>query len=448
MLSSLDDLILKCRSQKAKKYIQEAIACYNATAYKSAIVGTWVAVVYDIYEKIRDLSMNGDGKAKEEFQKIETWQLQLQNGNSNVTKCLLDYERNILELAHNTFEFIDIYQYDELKRLQEDRHKCAHPTFQKDWTPFNPSAELTRTHIRNSVEFLLSQPPLQGKSALHAINNILTSEFLPLEPEQIEAALMTTPFAKPSSALVKALVGSLVYDIFEDNIYKKRQFKILNVISRLYPVDTLGEIVRILPKLYPQIQTNDKFYLFVGLITRISNLNLWPNIPQAYKDAIKKFIEDGNIIQVAWTLSEAPTIKELRVPIFQYVHSLDVEDLVEIFNAPFVTKSLFGLFKGHIVSLYKKVDQWETNNTIVRNLLHPFFSSLSQTDIDEIKKFILEDENIKESNSLPQLIRDIYEYGCNNSIHEKHELDAELIQNGLENMTITDEQFDDLLIPF
>ena len=122
--------------------------------------------------------------------------------------------------------------------------------------------------------------------------------------------------------------------------------------------------------------------------------------------------------------------------------------MVEIFNAPFVTKSLFGLFKGHIVSLYKKVDQWETNNTIVRNLLHPFFSSLSQIDIDEIKKFILEDENIKESNSLPQLIRDIYEYGCNNSIHEKHELDAELIQNGLENMTITDEQFGDLLIPF
>lgn len=448
MLSSLDDLILKCRSQKAQKYIQEAIVCYNATAYKSAIVGTWVAVVYDIYEKIRDLSMNGDGKAKEEFRKIETWQTQLHNGNPNVKKCLLDYERNILELAHNTFEFIDIYQYDELKRLQEDRHKCAHPTFQKDWTPFNPSPELTRTHIRNSVEFLLSQPPVQGKSALYAINNILTSEFLPLEPEQIEAALKTTPFAKPSSALIKALVEALVYDIFEGNIYKKRQFKILNVISRLHPVETLGEIVRILPKLYPQIQTNDKFYLFVGLITRLSNLTLWPSISQAYKDTIKKFITTGDVVQVAWALSEGPEIRELQLPIFEYVYSVGVDDLVKIFNSPFVTKSLFNLFKDHIISLYKKADRWEVNNTIVRNLLHPFFSFLNKTDIMEIKKFILEDENIKESNSLPQLIRDIYEYGCNNSIHEKHELDAELIQNGLENMIITDEQFDDLLIPF
>jgi len=448
MLTSLDDLVLKCRSQKAKRYIQEAISCYNATAYKSAIVVTWIAVVYDIYEKIHDLSMNGDSKAREEFNKIENWQTQLQNGNENVIKCLLGYERDILDLAHNTFEFIDLYQYEDLKRLQEDRHKCAHPTFQKDWIPFNPSAELVRVHIYNAVEFLLSQPPLQGKSALQVINNVLTSDFLPLETKQIKEALMATPFAKPSSSLIKALVGELVYDIFESNIYKKRQFRILSVVSLLYPIDTLAEIIKILPKLYPQIQTNDKFYLFVGLVTRISNLNLWPNIPQAYRDSIRKFITEGDAVQVAWALSEAPKIKELEFVIWQYIYSVDVKDLVKIFTSPFVTKSLFELFKEHIISLYTKVDHWETNNIIVRNLLHPFFSSLTKTDINNIKKFVLEDSNIKESTSLPLLIRDIYEYGCNNSIEEKHKFDSELVQNELSKMVITDEQFDDLIIPF
>ena len=449
MLTSLDELILKCRSQKAKKHIQEAIICYNSTAYKSAIVATWIAVVYDIYEKIHDLSMNGDGKAKAEFEKIGDWQIQLQDGNEGVLRKLLEYERNILELAHNTFEFVDIYQYQELKRLQEDRHKCAHPTFQKDWTPFNPSAELTRTHIYNAVEFLLSQPPLQGKTALQAINNILTSEFLPLKPKQIEEALMTTPFAKPSPALIKALVGELIYDIFEKNIYKKRQFKILNVIAILHPKETLEEIIHILPKIYPRIQTTDKFYLFAGLITKLTNLNLWSNIPQAYKNSIREFITKGDTLKVAWTLSETHNnIKELRGAIIEYVSSVSVEDLVKIFSYPFVTKSLFELFKDNIISLYKKVNRWETNNTIVRNLLHPFFSFLPQSDIDILKKFILEDSNIKESTSLPLLIRDIYTYGCNGSIEEKQELDAALIQTGLANMVITDEQFDNLIIPF
>ena len=388
MLTSLDDLILKCRSQKAKKYIQEAIACYNAAAYKSAIVAAWIAVVYDIYEKIHDLSMMGDGTAQQEFQKIETWQVQLQDGNGQVLKNLLGYERDILGLAHNTFEFIDIYQYEELKRLQEDRHKCAHPTFQKDWVPFNPSPELTRTHIRNTVEFLLSQPPLQGKSALQAINNVLTSEFLPLEPRQIEEALKMTPFAKPSLALIKALVGALVYDIFEKNIYKRRQYKILNVISHLYPIDTLGEMLNILPKLYPQIQTKDKFYLFVGLFTKISNLDLWHNISAVQQNTIKNFINTGDVLQVAWTLTEGIHIEELKLPILQYIYSVKVKDLVQIFTTTSATQPLFELFKSRIIYLYKTVDNWEANNLIVRKLLHPFFASLEETDIDGIKKFV------------------------------------------------------------
>lgn len=447
MLTSLDNLILKCQTERSKKYIQEAIACYNAAAYKAAIVCTWIAVVYDIYEKIHDLSMNGDGKAKEEFEKIEKLQKELQKGNNQAIGNLLNCEREILDKAHLKFEFIDFYQYDELKRLQEDRHKCAHPTFQRDFTPFNPSAELALIHIRNSVEFLLSQPPLQGKSALQVINNILTSDFLPSENRQIKEALMSTPFAKPSPALIKALVGDLVYDIFENKIYKNRHFKILSIIADLHPLDTLKEIKRLLPNLYSQVQSKQKFSRFVGLITLLPQIDLWNNIPQSYQNAIKQFIKEGKPSTVAWALGKNPQIKDLKTTINAFILSVSADDLIQIFTSPFASNILFTMFKERIITLYKQANKWETNNEIVRELLTPFFYLLSKEDIQELKKFIFEDENIKKSNSLPLLIKNIYEYGCNFSVKEKQLFDQELTRYGLSNMILTDEEFEKIL-PF
>ena len=65
MLADLDELILRCRDERARSYIAEAVGCYRATAYRSAIVATWAAVCYDILDKLRELALAGDKGAEE-----------------------------------------------------------------------------------------------------------------------------------------------------------------------------------------------------------------------------------------------------------------------------------------------------------------------------------------------------------------------------------------------
>jgi hypothetical protein len=72
-LIDLDELVLRCRDEQARQYIEEAVACYKAGAYRSCIVSTWVAVVYDYIHKLRELEMTGDKNARrkiEEYEKI------------------------------------------------------------------------------------------------------------------------------------------------------------------------------------------------------------------------------------------------------------------------------------------------------------------------------------------------------------------------------------------
>jgi hypothetical protein len=57
-LSDLDELILRCRSDCARDHIREAVLAYKSGAYRASIVATWTAIVFDLIDKIRELSIS------------------------------------------------------------------------------------------------------------------------------------------------------------------------------------------------------------------------------------------------------------------------------------------------------------------------------------------------------------------------------------------------------
>jgi hypothetical protein len=60
----LEELLGQVRDAGAKEQVREAINCYNSGAYRSAIVSTWVAVVFDFVAKLRELDMTGNQAAR------------------------------------------------------------------------------------------------------------------------------------------------------------------------------------------------------------------------------------------------------------------------------------------------------------------------------------------------------------------------------------------------
>jgi hypothetical protein len=70
-LFDLDELILLCRDEKARAYINEAASCYRAGAFRASIVVTWVSVCYDIIDKLREIALSGDKEASNAINAIE-----------------------------------------------------------------------------------------------------------------------------------------------------------------------------------------------------------------------------------------------------------------------------------------------------------------------------------------------------------------------------------------
>jgi hypothetical protein len=210
-LSDLDELVLKCRDEKAKSYIKEAVSCYKSGAFRSAIVSTWIAVSFDIIDKLKDLSLAGDKEAEQQLDEFEK-----ARKTGDIAKSI-KFERDILSISRNKLELISHNEFINLDRLQQDRNRCAHPSMTTDGEIFNPSAELARVHIRSAVEYLLKYPPAQGKYALDALLKEVDSEYFPNNLEKAVTTLKNSPLVKPRASLVRnftiILLKKLIYEV-------------------------------------------------------------------------------------------------------------------------------------------------------------------------------------------------------------------------------------------
>jgi hypothetical protein len=128
-LIDLEELVIRCKEEVTQEYIKEAVACYKAGAFRSCIISTWNAVVFDYLNKLRQLELTGDNQAKQELQKFQKFR------SSNDYSQLWKFEVNIPKAARENFEFISSIEEEDLERLNKDRSRCAHPSILLDEEP-------------------------------------------------------------------------------------------------------------------------------------------------------------------------------------------------------------------------------------------------------------------------------------------------------------------------
>ena len=154
----LDIMVTRIRDPRSRTYFLDAVKAYKAGALRAALSAVWVAVVYDLIMKYRELSASGDAAATA-F--LNTWDKATE---SDDIKKLLELEANIFNDATTKTQLLNRIAKTQLDRLREDRNLCAHPAFSTEADLFEPSPEMVRLHLVNAIELVLSQAPLQGKA--------------------------------------------------------------------------------------------------------------------------------------------------------------------------------------------------------------------------------------------------------------------------------------------
>jgi len=356
-LEDLDELTLRCRDEKARQYIAEAVASYRAGAFRSAIVATWIAVCFDVIEKFRELALAGDKEAERQIQDIETTR---RTGDLNRA---LKFERELLDLAKDKFELISPLEYIDLDRLQADRNRCAHPSLTSEDQAYIPSAELARLHIHSAVTHLLQHPPVQGKYALDRLVREIGSDYFPSSAKAARVAFGSGPLRRPRESLVRNLVLVLCKSLLKDKPDWKRRSRIaaaLQAIQELHPAycsSALGETLS----------------------------NMFRGVPDAGLLATINFLQS---VPDSWQYLEA----DVRQRLENYVSGLPSEDIDEVdFLLRYVPLQVHARSRVKVATKKELRDKvpFDLPTEVADRCLDLYLESRSFDDANDWAKFLL-----------------------------------------------------------
>ena len=393
-LVDLDELIIRCSDEKAKSYISEAVACYKVGGFRQAIVATWIAVVYDFIQKLRELELTGDRNAVKRVAEFETIQR-----TANLSDSLA-FEKKILDIAKDEFELLSDLEYKDLCRLQEDRNRCAHPSMISTDEVYQPSAELARMHIRNAIEYMLMRPPVQGKAALDRLMAETQSEYFPTDVDKAETFFRGGPLARPRESLVRNFALVLAKNLLSGNLTEKQlvQYAVaLNAVRRMHrPIieqlfsDRLNDLMQ---------SVKDEFrvssILFLALI-----LDTWQYLKGDIRLLIENYIRNMPDNDVFKGISFAVGIPALKNIVVERFNKLDLEKIYGII-------SLYGPraeYVDKVIELYQGAGSFNSANFIGNNLVIPLIPFFNRHNIETIVRTVRENYQVGNSFDIHEVL--------------------------------------------
>ena len=379
-LADIEALSLRCQSDQSREYIAESIQCYRAGAYRAAIVTAWIAVVFDLIDKIRELSLAGDGEAQVLESKYENYITQIEQSNSAGTKNALEFERKILEACRDKLQFFDSQQFIDLTRLREDRHRCAHPSFQKVGVPYKPSAEQARLHIRNAIIHVLSLPPVQGKAALAELKVMVGSHYFPSETDKAMKQLQSSSFSNASPALVRGFVDQLVFGFlstYDSFFYEEPVISALNAAFEMYPGEVENRLQKQLSKAIRDVP-DKRLPGAIMLVVRVKQA--WFVLDDASKNKVVNFIQNGPIYMVSTILSASAEVEELKPIVQERINNFEFDELKRAIRSSDIGE----LAKEPALVFLSKARSWARVNEIFSIFILPVFEHISAQDVCRI----------------------------------------------------------------
>jgi len=377
----LDILLTRVRNPRSKVYFLDAVKAYKAGALRGALTSAWVALVYDLIAKYRELSALGDAAASA-F--LLSWDNATTSGD---LPKLLQLERGIIEDATANTQVINRTARTQLDRLHEDRHLCAHPAFSAEADLFEPSAELVRLHIVNAVDFVLSQEPLQGKAIFEQFDVDVQSPGFPTSRtrvlDYVEQRYLSRVRAQNVRNFGSVLAKSLLKGV--PVAWEAHQSKIILSLLAIRDrtpaawADVSAALVRLLDNLGPE--DRPRAISFIA-----SFPDIWPQLREPTKTALQATVENAGATQNL----DQRVLAGLSFPLFRPVLLAMIDNLTREQLLESISFQPRPELWPRAIAEYRSSTGWRGSELNFRELIQPFADDLTADQIEEVLDAVID----------------------------------------------------------
>ncbi|WP_123812216.1 hypothetical protein [Ottowia oryzae] len=376
----LDILLSRVRSPQSRAYLADAVKAYKAGALRGALTSAWVALVYDLIVKYRELSALGDGAASAFLQ---SWDNATSTG--DIPK-LLQLEAEILNDATANTQVVNRLARSHLERLREDRHLCAHPAFSAEAELFEPTSELVRLHLVNAIDLVLSQEPLQGKAIFDIYDLDVLSQGFPSKHERILEYVEQRYIVHVRSQNIRnfgtVLAKSLLKGVPDrwDAVDHKISSSLVAIRDRApnHWSDIKLSIVQLLDRLEPPFRP--RAIAFIAVFP-----DFWGLLQQSTQIALRETAENsGELTELDYRILTGVTLPQFRTSLLSLIEGLsDIQLREAVAIAP-----LSDLW-SKALEKYKESGSWRSSERNFSDFISPFAGKLDDEKLEQVCEAIM-----------------------------------------------------------
>ena len=381
----LDILLTHIREPRSRGYFLDAVRAYKAGALRAAISSGWVAVVYDLILKYRELSALGNAQATAY---LRDWDTATTDQN---TERLVKLESEILCHATREIQLLNPHALTHLKRFRQDRHRCAHPAFDTQSELFEPSPELVRLHLVNAIDLVLSQNPLQGKAILELFSIDVQSVGFPKDDfkiwDYVHERYLDRTRRQNIINFGTVLAKSLLRGVPEE--WEKHSNKIIQalVAIRDRAPDSWPELFASIRMILNSLPPDDRLR---GITFIAAFPDFWPELDAATRTILRETVEnttpeDLNLDDYIF-LSRLK-ILELEQPMLRLINELPTKRLRDVISIEALPE-----FWSAALKCYKESDSFKESQNNFRDFILPFADTLTAEMFDSLL-IVIEKQN-------------------------------------------------------
>lgn len=401
LVTDIDTLPHRVRDPNSKRLIDDALAAYRGGALRSAIVSTWIAVLYDITSKARELARLGDPALQQYVKYLDN---AIENKDHNK---MANIERDILDDAEEKFQIITPHEREELQRIKEDRNKCAHLSVFSEEQFYQPTPDQVRTHIVHALQYLLVHGPLQGKSALGKLFEDVKSEVFPSTEAEVREFFLSKYLNRSKDVLVENIVKMILKvfvlaiddELFEhrqklswilDEIHQKRNDIFIKTskpfFERLYGIKEEKEILSICLLL----ETNNQIWTWMQSSVRISFLGLIKNCTA--RDIIEHYVPN------------AYSVKEIKTKTEEKIKKLDYRKQMQI-----ITSYPYQHFVPLGIKIFSNSENYKMAIDTGFNIILPLSDHFSYDDVISVIEATMNNDQIHGASVVIKVLTDLFD---------------------------------------
>lgn len=391
----LDILLTRIRQPQSKTYFLDAVRSYKAGALRAALSSAWVAVVYDLIAKYRELDALGDGAAAT-F--IQSWDAATAAGD---VRRLLELEARIVEDATANTQIINRQAGTHLERLRQDRHLCAHPAFSAEAELFEPTPELARLHLVNAIDLVLSQEPRQGKAIFEQFDVDVQSAGFPTAHAKILDYVEQRYLARVRQQNVRNF-GTVLAKSLLKGVPPQWEIQRRKIVSSLVAVrdrapnswpDVSQAIIRLIDAIEPD--NRQRAIAFVAAFP-----DFWPLLEAPTRTALQETVDNADATDIAdYRMLVAVTLPQFRNALLELIDDLGDDQLRDAIAADPIPD-----LWPKAIETYEASGSWRGSEANFRNLIAPFSGRLSSDQHDDLLNAVSENGQNWDAADTPSLL--------------------------------------------